>query len=233
MERKFYSCEEIGTITESASSYNEQYGVVTPDANFISAMKYPILYKDNLSRFREHPEWICYGHPYEDIPKKQYLGTNRDGVDVYSDKYGENITERQKELLKLLKEDTWDEMVIPDEKTALEILTAFEKHEDYELLWVRMSGTDAPVPEGYRFLGYDVTDSPRFCGMFSIICDCMFICRWHGCDEGGTLFTEEFASLNENGLFSQWQHAYDYMIKYLHQPWAETGEYGIYEVYSR
>lgn len=234
MNRVFYSCEEIGTIIEKDISENEEHGVTTPNSAYITAMKYPLLYKKHLPRFREHPEWIAYGHPFADEPQKVYLGTDREGVDVYHDERTEDITERQVELLKLLKDDVWGEMeYISDEATALEILNAFKNHNDYDLLWVRMSGTDDPIPEGYRFLGYDISYVSEFWGMFSIICDCMFICRWHGCDEGGTLFAEDFARLNENGLFSQWQHAYDYMIKYLHEEWAETGEYVIYEIYSR
>lgn len=234
MKRTFYSCKEIGTITETNVTETEKYGGVTPDSAYITAMKYDILYKNHLPRFREHPEWISYGHPFADEPQKVYLGTDREGLDAYSDGRADNLTERQIGLLKLQKEDYGDEMdYIPDEATALEILTSFKNYNDYELLWVRLSGTDNPIPEGYRFLGYDITYVPQFCGMFSIICDCMFICRWHGCDNGGTLFAEDFASLNENGLFSCWQHAYDYMMKYLHEEWAETGEYGIYEIYSR
>ena len=59
------------------------------------------------------------------------------------------------------------------------------------------------------------------------------ICRWHGCDEEGTLFLEDFNKLNENGLFDHWQDAYDYLVKYLSEDWTERGTFGIYEVYRK
>ena len=38
---------------------------------------------------------------------------------------------------------------------------------------------------------------------------------------------------NENGLFDCFEDAYAYMMKYLNEDWTETGEYGIFEIYSR
>ena len=106
-----------------------------------------------------------------------------------------------------------------------------QTYEDYELIWVRNSGTVCDVPDGYDFIGYDISYPCDYSGSFSIICDCMFICRWHGCDIEGTLFLPEFNKLNANGLFNDWQSAYDYMVKYLNEDWTERGEYCILEIF--
>ena len=77
---------------------------------------------------------------------------------------------------------------------------------DLEVIFVRAAGSDADIPYGLHFLGYDVCYPPGGDG-FSAICDCMFLCRWHGCDEAGTEFTDDFMRLNENGLFDSKQEA--------------------------
>ena len=89
------------------------------------------------------------------------------------------------------------------------------------------------IPEGYEFIGYDISYPCDYSGSFSIICDCMFICRWHGCDKEGILFLPEFSKLNANGLFDDWQSAYDYMVKYLSEDWTERGEYCILEIFKK
>lgn len=108
-----------------------------------------------------------------------------------------------------------------------------KNNDDYELMFVRLSGSDDKIPDGYRFIGYDIAYPPKSDGGFSIICDCMFICRWHGCDYEGTEFTADFSVLNNNGLFSMWQDAYNYMVHYLNQEWSERGIFGIYEIYEK
>lgn len=80
---------------------------------------------------------------------------------------------------------------------------------------------------------YDVAYPPDCSGGFSIICDCMFICKWHGCDSEGTLFSKDFGKLNENGLFDCAEDAYIYMVRYLGEDWSERGEFGIFEVYIK
>lgn len=56
-------------------------------------------------------------------------------------------------------------------------------------------------PRDIRACGFDITYAPDINGAFSIINDCLFICRWHGCDKEGTAFLAYFNALNPNGLF--------------------------------
>ncbi len=100
-----------------------------------------------------------------------------------------------------------------------------------EIIYVKAAGSEAGEPEGLSFLGYDVC-YPLDGDGFSAICDCMFICRWHGCDENGTEFIREFEALNENGLFSSREEAVRYLRHYLSQDWAETGDFCIFEIYG-
>ena len=102
--------------------------------------------------------------------------------------------------------------------------------DDYEVIHFRAVGCDEVYPRDYAFLGYDVGYPASNTEAYSIICDCMFICRWHGCDEEGTLFVDDFSKLNENGLFDSSNDAYNYMVKYLNEDWSEKGDYYIYEV---
>ena len=44
---------------------------------------------------------------------------------------------------------------------------------DLEVIFVRAAGSDADIPYGLHFLGYDVCYPPGGDG-FSAICDCMF-----------------------------------------------------------
>ncbi|NMP37540.1 MAG: hypothetical protein GX051_05375 [Clostridiales bacterium] len=125
------------------------------------------------------------------------------------------------------------ERLMLDEKSALVFLNSCNNADRYELAWSKISGSNENIPNGYKFIGYDISYPPSCNGAFSIICDCLFICRWHGCDEAGTLFRDDFNKLNSNGLFDCFSDAYDYMIKYLNQDWTERGEYGIFEVYTK
>ncbi len=106
---------------------------------------------------------------------------------------------------------------------------------DAELIFVRVAGCDDEIPNGFTFLGYDAAWVLGFCicDAFSAICDCMFLCHWHGCDNEGTEFLPEFQQLNSNGLFNSETEAAKYLIHYLSQDWSAQGEYCIYEVYGR
>ena len=101
------------------------------------------------------------------------------------------------------------------------ICRSLDNRDELEIIYVRASGSGISIPAGMSFLGYDV----------SAICDCMFLSRWHGCDENGTEFIEEFSKLNENGLFSTSEEAEKYLYHYLSQEWAETGDFIILEIY--
>lgn len=223
MSKILYECYETGVIIEKEYIY---------PAQFCTEKNYEILYREELPRFRKQPIHI-YAVPFFEEPEKLYNGTGRMGL-MELDKKKRFLTGEQKKLLKRIENMDWDaEELMLAEKSAIAYLSLFKDSEDYELIWTRISGSDEQIPEGYRFIGYDISYLPFCDGAFSIICDCMFICRWHGCDEEGTLFLEDFQKLNENGLFGDWQSAYAYMVKYLNQDWTERGEYGIFEIYRK
>ena len=223
MKNICYECNETGCITEKE---------IHEIAQFVTAKKYEVLYAEELPRFRKQPLEI-YGLPYHDKPSKSYYGTGRMGLD-WGDQLAEGLTvEQQKLARKVCKNYSFADELMQSENTARQFLSLFREADSHELIWVRNSGTKREPPEGFGFIGYDVSYPCEFFGAFSIICDCLFICRWHGCDEEGRLFLPEFKKLNANGLFDDWQSAYDYMVKYLHQDWTERGEYCILEVFRK
>ena len=226
MKNICYECNETGRITEK-----EIYEI----AQFVTVKKYDILYAEELPRFKNHPikPSNVYALPYEDNPPKIYNGTGRMGLIVY-DEQRKDLTDLQKQLAQRCLNDFYfaDELM-QRESTALQFISLFEKSDDFELIWVQNSGTNGDIPAGYEFIGYDISYPCDYSGSFSIICDCMFVCRWHGCDKEGTLFLPEFSKLNANGLFDDWQSAYDYMVKYLSEDWTERGEYCIFEIFKK
>ena len=137
------------------------------------------------------------------------------------------------ELKKFIDDFNFADELMKTESTALQFISLFKESEDFELSWVRNSGTKCDIPEGYDFIGYDISYPCDYAGSFSIICDCMFICRWHGCDKEGKLFLPDFNKLNESGLFDDWQSAYDYMVKYISEDWTERGNYCIFEIFKK
>ena len=219
-----YQCYETGQIVEIELDYRI--------AQFMTVKKYDVLYAEELPNFQKNPADI-YGLPFTDTPKKPYHGAGRNGLLVGRDAVRDDLTLAETELALKIDEDHTNEILIIGEQTALTYLNLFRDADRYELIYVRNSGEQHEIPEGYQFIGYDVTYPPGYDGGFSIICDCMFICQWHGCDPEGTLFAADFAKLNENGLFDTWQDAHDYMVRYLSKDWTERGVYFIVEVYRK
>ena len=204
MDMIFYECYETGVISEIID-----YPV--PSSLFCTEKIYEKLYTEELPRFRKNPLNI-YALPYDEKPLKIYRGVGRMGVDEISE---------------------CDESISFSESEMLDYMKLCKNHKDYELMFVRLSGSDDEIPQGYRFIGYDISYPPESDGGFSIICDCMFICRWHGCDYEGTEFKNDFSVLNDNGLFNTWHETYSYMVHYLSQEWSERGIFGIYEIYEK
>ena len=218
-----YECYETGCITEK-----EIYEI----SQFVTVKKYDVLYTEELPRFRKQPLNV-YALPYNDKPFHIYNGTGRMGLDL-GNKQRKKLTNVQKQLAeKFFKDPDFADELMQTESTALQFISLFEKSDDYELIWVRNSGTNRNAPEGFDFIGYDISYPCDYSGSFSIICDSLFICRWHGCDKEGALFLPEFMKLNVNGLFNDWQSAYDYMVKYLSESWTERGEYCIFEIFKK
>lgn len=218
-----YECYETGDIIEKDIDYFSRFSTVK---------KYDVLYAEELPRFQKSPLNI-YGLPYYNKPQKIYNGTGRMGLEL-TDKHKKKLTNDQKAIVnKIFDTFSFADELMQDESSALQYIALFEEARNFELIWSRNSGAKDEVPNGYEFIGYDVSYPSDYSGSFSIICDCMFICRWHGCDEAGTLFKSDFDKLNANGLFDNWQDAYDYMVKYLNEEWTERGEYCILEVYKK
>lgn len=223
MKNICYECYETGRITEK-----EIYEI----AQFVTAKKYDVLYAEELPRFRKQPLNI-YALPYDEQPSKQYNGTGRMGLDL-GDPPRKGLTDVQKQLAKKFLDDyRFADELMQTESTALQFISLFKESNNYELIWVRNSGIKIDPPNGFAFIGYDISYPCDYSGSFSIICDCLYICRWHGCDKEGTLFLPDFMKLNANGLFDDWQSAYEYMVKYLNEDWTERGEYCIFEVYKK
>ncbi len=199
---------------------------------FATVKKYDVLYKEELPRFQKASLDI-YGLPFADVPKKTYCGPGRMGLDL-TDNHKLLLSSAQKDLIDQIQNDYYfADTLMLNESTALQYINLYENADDYELIWLRSIGSKTQIPTEYKFVGYDISCPADYQGAFSIICDCMFNCRWHGCDEQGTLFATDYDKLNENGLFDEWQDAYNYMVKYLNEEWTERGVYDIFEVYIR
>lgn len=216
-----YICDEPGVITVKNEPL--EYGCTN---GFLVVKKYSVLYTENLPRF-DCPEQI-YGLPFGEIPNKVYLGTDRDSENEYARNLRSKLSSEEKDLIALMKRNECE--IFSSEKDALMFLGMLSNADDYEIIHCRAVGCQEEYPRDYAFLGYDIGYPASNSGAFSIICDCMFICRWHGCDKEGTLFTDDFDKLNENGLFDSFDDAYLYMVKYLNEDWSEKGDYYIYEI---
>lgn len=221
--KTLYQCYKHGDVFEKPYSYEAQFSTVK---------KFEILYKEELPRF-ENCSVHFYALPCGDEPSKAYRGLGRTGLNDYDEKKNELSDEQKAMCDSLLEDEFLVEKLMLSQESAEMFLSLFEGSENYELIWSRISGSDEIIPQGYKFLGYDVSCLPFCSGAFSIICDCMFLCKWHGCDSEGTLFIKDFQALNDCGLFTSEKDAYEYMMKYLNQEWAETGVFGIFEVYSK
>lgn len=197
-------------------------------SRFSVVKKYPLLY----AAYREQREKIrpFYGHPYTEQIKKAYYGTDRSGGCLFRDDLKKKTGLRAKMLLLRLRRETSFKAGLKTEADANRYLELQEHPEEYEIIHTRIAGTTGFYPRNYAFLGYDVSYMTDADGTFSIICDCLFLPQWHGCDEDGTLFAGDYAKLNENGLFSSWDDAYAYLVRYRNEDWSEMGEFAIYEV---
>lgn len=225
-----YECEETSIITE------KEYPAFS---QFITAKRYSDLYEEEFKRRKNDIQKLkdigktIYAIPYNEKPSKVYNGADRQGLDVTS-KTKKQLSNDEKQILdKFYKNVYYADELMESEDTALCFLNLFEEAENYDLLWVKSTYSKDSVPNGYKFIGYDITYIPDFSGAFSIICDCMFLPRWHGFDDEGTLFIPDFYKLNNDGLFNTKEDAYSYMIKYLSEDWSERGDYCILEIYRK
>ncbi len=196
-----YNCETPGNIVPI---YMTQEDARFAFSQFFIVEKYEYLYQQEKSRFGVNTP---YALPGIEKAMKPYYGFDRNPA---------KHTPDNSEQLSF--------------SGFSDIFNTISKKENCEIIYVKIVDSEDSKPEGMSFLGYDVCYPPD-CNGFSAICDCMFLCRWHGCDENGTEFKKEFEMLNENGLFRNKEDAIHYLYHYLSQDWAEMGEFCILEIY--
>ena len=203
-----FSCNETNVITE------EPYEEIS--AGFCIVEQYDYVYQKELPRFNKVPGIKPYGLPYGDQPKKKYFGIGNLSFEKVAQNYNFYL-----------------DSCLKAENEVIEIRNTLFSEEHCDVVWFRVYGSDAVAPYGYKSCGYDVTYEPDLNGAFSIINDCMFICRWHGCDDEGTAFQPYFEALNDNGLFNDVETAISYMKYYLSFEWSERGEFCICEIFRK
>ena len=245
-----YNCEQNKINISEPDDYYNYY----IESGFLLLKKYEIVYAQNLERFKKYDS-KTYAHPFEDKPIYFYRGTDREGPGDFVFKDNLSFEELEivdffinKELFcktecKYKKECEeyqleYDDScltrlnIILDEEYVKKLKSTLKNSDDYEIVFVKAADTETDIPKGYKFAGFDISYSRiDLQGMFSIICDCLFIPMWHGCDENGTAFMEFFNKLNKNGLFNDRNTAFEYLKYYNSFDWAETGNYAIYEIY--
>ena len=224
MKPTIYECVEPGIISEKDACWPSSFAIVK---------KYPILYAEHLKWFKKHISKHISGLPFDNTPDKFYRGADREGTSVYGLYNSEFRSKRsaleEQTITRLLENDN-ELSIVADEADAVLLHGLLQKRNEYELIYARPVGSSDDYPENYHFMGYDICYPVDCSGGFSIICDCLFICKWHGCDTDGTRFIEDFNKLNEYGLFDTVDDAYRYMVKYLNEDWSEKGRYCIYEI---
>ena len=186
MEAKIYICETIGEIKEiSPNDYDWDYS----PAQFCIVEKYESLYEKALARFKNNS---LYALPGKNKTIRLYNGIDREPLDY-----------------------TPDDMDRYSKEEALQYYHGLDNRK-LDLIFFRMAGSSRELPDGLTFIGYDVgyLFGKGYGDGFSSICDCMFLCRWHGCDAEGTEFIKEFNQLNKNGLFDTEKQAVDYLYHY-------------------
>jgi len=208
-----YVCNETNIITE------EQYCGV--EAGFCIVGKFMDEYKKELPRFNKVAGVKPYGLPYGKTPRKEYLG-------IGTSPHGYKHYAYEKHTYPELSED-----YPGTEIEAMKFAKIFYSKKHCDVVWFRVAGSAAVFPDGYHSCGYDIVYPPAIHGAFSIINDCMFIVKWHGCDAEGTAFLEYYRQLNENGLFDNAKTAINYMKHYLSFDWSERGEYCICEIFRK
>jgi adenylate kinase family enzyme len=181
---------------------------------YLIVKKFDILYKKYAAEY--DLKKTIYGIPRIDVSYEncncKYFGLDREYY------YNDDITD----------EDETD--FIYDYYNALETLNNLND-DNYELIWTRLADSGVGSLPEFISIGYEPT---YFYGdHFSIICDSLFIPRWHGTDDEGTAFQEYFNSLNKFGLFNFLEEAERFKEYYSTFEWAETGTFYVAEVFMR
>ena len=215
MSVTLYRCEFVNALTLTKDIARISIAKDDPDFLFSQSC---IVYKYEYL-YCKYEDWYIQKHKRLDEHTPYALPGKNKSIKVYNGFDREPLIHTPVEAARCSYDDT------------LEIFQSLSNRNDLEVILVRVAGSDADIPNGLSFLGYDVCYPPGSDG-FSAICDCMFLCRWHGCDETGTEFADDFMRLNENGLFDSEQEAESYLCHYAIQDWSETGDFCILEIYK-
>lgn len=199
MDCVIYSCEDSDGIKELSL---DEYQWPFISSQFCIVKKYEYLYKEALPRFLKFED-TPYALPSKRKAMYVYKGIDREPLEYTPDDFHEYTEEK-----------------------AVQYFASISR-QDAELLFIRAAGCDDDIPDGLTLFGYDAAwvFGHGVCDGFSAICDCMFLCRWHGCDDEGKEFLSDFRLLNHNGLFNTAEDACAYLKHYLNQDWTEEGEY--------
>jgi hypothetical protein len=216
---------------------------------------YGLLHRPDLDVSEYETSWIAQENAanlrelragFPSINPKQYRGMSRDmiipfpslepsmieafaetGLDMKS-----NARARRR-FREIIGEDTpddlYDECLVPDLVTALEIRSLLDSPEEYEI--VMLSREDS-APE-VQTLGFDI----GYWGgdHFSLICDLVVMPRWHPPPpEDFAVLASELTVLNDNLLFADTRAAAEFRAFYKRFPWAESehypGQFAVIEV---
>lgn len=155
-----YECYETGNIIEKEIDYTPQFSTVK---------KYDVLYAEESPRFQKEPLNI-YALPFFDKPQKIYNGTGRMGLDL-ADKYKTNLTKEEKKIAdKIFNNFTFAEDLMLNEVSALQYVSLFNDADKYELIWVQNIGAQNDTPNGYKFIGYDISYIREVFQLFVTVC---------------------------------------------------------------
>ena len=215
MSITLYRCEFINALVLTKDI--TRTSIANDDTDFLLSQSC-IVYKYEYL-YRKYEDWYIQKNKRLEAHTPYALPGKNKRMKVYSGLDREPLVHTPGEAKRCPYDDT------------REIFQSLSNRNDLELIFVRAAGSDTDIPNGLSFLGYDVCYPPGGDG-FSAICDCMFLCRWHGCDENGTEFADDFMQLNENGLFDSEQEAESYLCHYAIQDWSETGDFCILEIYK-
>lgn len=156
---------------------------------------------------------------------KKYLGVDRMGL-LSTSQAKPELSGFQKAMLKELEFSSLgaDQFMLK-EKDAKNYINLFQNAGEYELIWVRSARASDTVPNGYNFIGFDVSMEPRYSGAISLV------------KELFTKVTEKtkkyFGRLNDCGLFSSIFEAEDYMNKCKTESLLPASDFYIYEIYKK
>jgi len=206
---KHYDCYETGVIFE------EPYDGA--ESGFCIVENYDSAYRRLQEYRKSNPE--IFGVLDENVPEKRYLGIGNKSTP--DDAIGYSWR--------------WEiDSVLPQsENEALEIMETFYSKDNCELVWIRVHGATAVIPEKYQFCGYDITYTPEIDGAYSIVNDSVSGGFFYRNSERKTKFLVYFDRLNENGLFDEFGTAFEYMKFYLSIDTSERGTFCICEIYRR